>query len=40
MISSGATYFPDLCVMSQFRFWKVADNYILQSWEHNVRFDK
>lgn len=24
MIGSGATYFPDLCAMSQVRFWKVA----------------
>jgi len=87
MVSSGATYFPDRCAMSQVRFWKVArtqnqimnnmyfevdpanpdligywpmnegtgnifnditgngnhavaGDYILQNWEHNIRFDK
>jgi len=87
MIGSGATYFPDLCAMSQVRFWKtartqnqiknnmyyevdptnsdligywpmnegsgntfadatsngnnaVAGSHIVQSWEHNVRFDQ
>jgi hypothetical protein len=87
MIDSGATYFPDLCAMSQVRFWgvartqdqiknnmfyevdptspeliaywpmnegsgntftditgkgsdAVADAHIIQTWEHNVRFDK
>jgi hypothetical protein len=87
MIGSGASYFPDLCAMSQLRFWKVArtqaqiknnmyfeidpanpdligywpmnegegnifnditgngnhavaGGHILQTWEHNIRFDK
>ena len=87
MIGSGSTYFPDLCAMSQFRFWKVArtpnqiknnmyyevdpsnpnligywpmnegsgttfadisgngnnavaGSHIIQSWEHDVRFDR